>query len=60
MPRVTGEIIPSLSLAENAKRDAEAGRDFEADVGIPDEETFAWLHDRIDGVNVAPPKARKI
>lgn len=60
MPRVTDEIMPSLSPAENAKRDAEAGRDFEAGVGIPAEEAFAWLHDLIDGANVAPPKARKI
>lgn len=60
MPKVTDESMPSLSPAENAKRDTEADRDFEAGVGIPAEEVFAWLHDRIDGANTTPPKARKI
>lgn len=59
-PRVTGETMPSLSSAENAKRDAEADRDFEAGVSIPVEEVFAWLHDRIDGASMTPPKARKV
>lgn len=33
MPRVTDEAMPSLSPAENARRDAEADRDFETGGG---------------------------
>jgi hypothetical protein len=57
---IVSKPMRQLSAAENARRDAEAERDFEAGKGIPAGEVFAWLHDRIDGGQTPVPKARKI
>jgi hypothetical protein len=54
------DAMPPLPAADNARRDAEAERDFEASVGIPSGETFEWLHDRVDGAKTPAPKPRKI
>ncbi|WP_459857171.1 hypothetical protein [Dongia sp. agr-C8] len=44
---------------ESRRQDAEAQRDTKAGIGIPLDEAFAWLHDRIDGIECPKPKARK-
>lgn len=59
-PETNFKPMPPLSAAENARLDAEAERDFEAGEGIPADELFAWLHDRIDGGRAPMPKVRKI
>jgi hypothetical protein len=41
------ETIPS---EESARYDAEADAEFDAGIGIPLKEAFAWLHDLVDGV----------
>ena len=45
---------------KSARRDAEVARDAKAGVGIPLAEAFSWLNNRIDGVQRAKPKARKL
>jgi hypothetical protein len=52
--------MPPLTPTENARRDAEAERDAKAGIGIPLDEAFAWLHDRVDGVEGPKPRARKL
>jgi hypothetical protein len=54
------EQMPPLTPAENARRDAEVERDIRAGIGIPLDEAFDWLHDRVDGVERPKPKARKL
>lgn len=58
--KIIADAMPPLPAAENARRDSEAERDFEAGVGIPSDEAFEWLHDRIDGGKAPAPKPRKI
>lgn len=53
-------LMPKLSDAENARRDLQAEADFAAGMGIPAEEVFAYLHNRIDGIKTPKPKARKL
>jgi hypothetical protein len=52
--------MPDLTPAENARRDRDAEHDAKAGIGIPLDEAFAWLHDRVDGVKRPKPKARKL
>ena len=61
MPKLEtlSKALPQLSAEENARRDAEAKREFEAGEGIPAGEALAWLHGRIDGAQAPMPKARK-
>jgi hypothetical protein len=58
--KISEDIMPPLSAPENARRDAEAERDFEEGIAIPSGEVFDWLHDRIDGGSKPAPKPRKI
>lgn len=53
-------LMPKLSEAENARRDLEAEADFAAGIGVPAEEVFAYLRNRIDGIKTPKPKARKL
>jgi hypothetical protein len=58
-PETLPKAMPQLSVEENARRDAEAKREFEAGEGVPADEAFGWLHRRIDGAQAPMPKARK-
>ncbi|WP_395020328.1 hypothetical protein [Dongia sp.] len=52
--------MPALTPVEDTRRDAEAKRDAKAGIGIPLDEAFAWLHDKVDGIERPKPKARKL
>ena len=58
-PETLSKAMPRLSAEENARRDAEAEREFKAGEGVPAGEAFEWLHGRIDGAKAPMPKARK-
>ncbi|MBV5270067.1 MAG: hypothetical protein JZU55_09400 [Afipia sp.] len=58
--KISVRLMPKLSDTENARRDLRAEADFTAGIGIPAEEVFAYLHNRIDGIKTPKPKARKL
>ncbi len=59
-PETLTKPMPQPSAEEDARRDAEAEREFEAGVGVSADEAVAWLRGRIDGAHAPMPKARKI
>jgi hypothetical protein len=59
-PHAKLKEVPGISSAEDARRDADARREYEAGEGIPSDEVRAWLHARLEGRDVPMPKSRKL